>query len=114
MNFKIAIIGAKDAIIGFSALGVTPHECYETKAAIEILKNIKSERNKNDEPTYAIVLITEDLISTIPLDEYKKITKEALPAIISIPGIRGSKGFGEKKVRRMIEQAIGSDIFGDN
>jgi V/A-type H+-transporting ATPase subunit F len=113
MDFKIAIIGPKDAIIGFSALGVVPFESYSADEALEILKKIKLDLVEDNEDQFAIVLINEDIIKDIPQDEYKKITKEALPAIISVPGIQGSTGFGAEKVRRMVEQAVGSDIFGE-
>ncbi len=113
MNFKIAIIGPKDAIIGFTALGVVPFECYNADDALEILKKMRSDIIEENEDRFAIVLINEDLIKDISQDEYKKITKEALPAIISVPGIQGGTGFGAEKVRRMVEQAVGSDIFGE-
>jgi V/A-type H+-transporting ATPase subunit F len=113
MEYKIAIIGPKDAIIGFSALGVMPLEAYTVDEALEILKNIKKDLIEDGENKYAIVLMIEDLVRDIPADEYKKLTKEALPAIISVPGIHGTTGFGDEKVRRMVEQAVGSDIFGE-
>jgi V/A-type H+-transporting ATPase subunit F len=113
MNFEIAIIGPKDAIIGFSALGVVPFEAYNAEETLEALRKIKSEKNSQDIARFAIVLVAEDLIVLIPKDEYKKLTKDALPAIISVPGISGTIGFGEEKIRRMVEQAVGSDIFGD-
>lgn len=113
MTHNVAIIGPKDAIIGFSALGVKPFESYTADEALEILKTIKSDILEEKEKCFAIVLITEDLIRAIPQDEYKKISKGALPAIIAVPGIHGTTGFGDEKVRRMVEQAVGSDIFGE-
>lgn len=113
MDFKIAIIGPKDAIIGFTALGVVPFESYSAEDALGILKKMHSDVIEENGDKFAIVLINEDLIRDIPQDEYKKITKEALPAIISVPGIQGGTGFGAEKVRRMVEQAVGIDIFGE-
>lgn len=112
MNHRIAIIGPKDAIIGFSALGVVPMEAYTADEALELLKTIKKNLLDDAEKKFAIVLIIEDLIRDIAEDEYKKLTKDALPAIISVPGIQGATGFGDEKIRRMVEQAVGSDIFG--
>ena len=113
MDYKVAIIGSKDAIIGFSALGVVPFESYNAEDALEVLKKIKTDLVEENENRFAIVFISEELIKEIPQDEYKKITKDALPAIISVPGIHGTTGFGKEKVRRMVEQAVGSDIFGE-
>jgi vacuolar-type H+-ATPase subunit F/Vma7 len=45
-------------------------------------------------------------------EKYKKLTSGALPAIIPIPGHKGSSGFGDEKIKRIVEQAVGSDIFG--
>lgn len=112
MHYKIAIIGPKDAIIGFSALGVTPFEAYTAEDALAVLRNMKKEIMEGKAECFAIVLMIEDLMKEFPKDEYAKLTREALPAVISVPGIHGATGFGEEKVRRMVEQAVGSDIFG--
>lgn len=113
MNYEIAIIGPKDAILGFSTLGVVPFESYSVEQAIHTLKEIKAMFTQDGRLRFAVVLVTEELIKALPKDEYRKITRDALPAIISVPGVGGSTGFGDEKVRRMVEQAVGSDIFGE-
>ena len=65
------------------------------------------------ESTYAIVFVMEDIIKEMSPEDYAKLSSGALPAIIPLPGSRGSSGFGNEKIRRIVEKAVGSDIFGD-
>ena len=34
------------------------------------------------------------------------------PAIIPVPGSKGATGYGLKRIGKMVEQAVGSDIMG--
>ncbi len=115
-SYKIAIVGSKDQILGFKALGITAtiaNNGEEARSALfklnnEIIKLGEGETRKK----YAIIFILEDLATQITKEDYKKLTKEALPAIIPIPGIQGTKGYGLTRMKKMVEQAVGSDIFG--
>ena len=51
--------------------------------------------------------------SYFPEEDYKKLGQKALPAIIPVPGSTGATGYGLKRIGKMVEQAVGSDIFGD-
>lgn len=112
-NYNIAIVGPKEAIIGFKAVGLTPFFCNETQAGIELLQKIKKETNDpSHSEKYAIVFITEELAQSIPTDDWAKLTSEALPAIISLPSHQGSTGFGLERLNRIVERAVGSNILG--
>jgi len=119
-KYKIAIIGNKETIIGFKALGLTPFNANTSEEALDQLHKVIKEQITTDEkteetrPAYAIIFITEDLAMNIPEEEYSKLNQGALPAIIPIPGSTGTTGYGLKRIGKMVEQAIGSDIFGDN
>jgi V/A-type H+-transporting ATPase subunit F len=115
-KYKIAIVGNKDQILGFKALGITakaannPEEARE--ALFELNANVVSLPGGESRKKYAIIFILEDLAIHLAKEDYKKLTKEALPAIIPIPGIKGTKGYGLLRIKKMVEQAVGSDIFG--
>lgn len=113
-QYNIAIIGPKDTILGFKALGLIPVPVLNSEEALEALKKLKEEKIEEGEetrPKYAIIFVIEDLAKAIPKDEYKKLSEDVLPAIIPISGSKGSTGFGLTRISRMVEQAVGSDIF---
>lgn len=118
-KYQTAIIGNKDTILGFKALGLDTFDANSPDEAVKAIIKIKSKQVVIDEntgdtkPAYAIIFITEDLAMNIPKDEYKKLNTGALPAIIPVPGSIGSTGYGIKRIGKMVEQAVGSDIFGD-
>ena len=100
---KVGIIGDKDTVMGFLALGIDIFPAY---SAEEIKKTI----HKLAEKEYAIIYITEEasLKSKESLAKYKDME---LPAIIVIPGIGGSMGLGMNEVRESAKRAIGADIL---
>lgn len=116
MQHSVAIVGPKDAIQGFKALGIIPHPARTVEEVTQTLYKLKEEKitvGKEEKPKYAIIFLFEDLAEKIPKDDYKKLSADALPALIPIPGIHGSTGFGITRLSKMVEQAVGSDIFAD-
>ena len=101
--YRIAVLGDKDSIYGFAALGLEIFPVEDPALAIEKLRKMA---HKN----YAVIYITEALASKIPeqIDKYKE---KSTPAIILIPGIIGNTGMGLYNVKRTIEKAVGSDIL---
>jgi vacuolar-type H+-ATPase subunit F/Vma7 len=112
--YKIAIIGPKDIISGFKALGVIPFDAEGGERALEILKEMKKDIDEggDDVQKFATVIIIESIAQEISADEMDKITKGALPAIVALPGLEGSHGAGVAKLKRLAERAIGSDVLG--
>ena len=100
---KVGIIGDKDTVMGFLALGIDIFPAY---SAEEIKKTI----HKLAEKEYAIIYITEEasLKAKESLAKYKDME---LPVIIVIPGIGGSMGLGMNEVRESAKRAIGADIL---
>jgi V/A-type H+/Na+-transporting ATPase subunit F len=116
-NYKLAIVGNKETILGFTALGLETHNANNTEEAVKILFDLKAHKQGDDEiekPKYAIIFITEDLAMNIEKDDYKKLSKDALPAIIPVPGSTGTTGYGIRRLGKIVEQAVGSDIFKEN
>ena len=62
---------------------------------------------------YAVIYITESLKAEIE-DTIAKYKDQRLPAIIPIPGVSGNTGQGMVDVKRLVEQAVGSDIIFNN
>lgn len=101
--YKIGVIGDRDSVLGFKALGLDVFPCYESEEARKILNNLAKDQ-------YAIIYITEGLAAEITkdVDKYKD---SRLPAIIPIPNKDGASGTGMDSVRKSVERAVGADIL---
>lgn len=100
---KIGILGNKEVTMGFKNLGIEIVGFDNTKSFQDNLEIIK----KQD---FGIVFITEDLAFGNE-EVINKADQDVTPAFIIIPGIKGSQKVGIKKLKKTIEQAIGSDIL---
>lgn len=106
--YKIGIIGDRDSVLGFMALGFSVHEADSAPAAAEKL----AELVKSGE--YAVIFLVENYAMLIEeeTDKYKNLP---LPAITVIPGNSGSTGYGMANIKSAVERAVGADIlFKDN
>lgn len=101
--YKIAVMGDRDSIYGFAALGLEPFPFTDPAAAGKKLRELA-------EGDYAVIYITEALAAQLEheIDRYREAE---LPAIILIPGVSGNTGNGLLAVRKSVEQAVGSDIL---
>lgn len=104
--YKIAVMGDRDSIYGFAALGLDTYPVTEPAQAIKTLRNIA-------ESDYAVIYMTEALAVEID-EELESYRSARLPAIILIPGVYGNTGNGMQSVKRSVEQAVGSDIIFGN
>ncbi len=104
--YKIAVLGDRDSIYGFAALGL---ETFPVSTAEEGEKTLKELAAGG----YAVVYITEAMQAECAA-EIEKIKGQRLPAIIPIPGVSGNTGAGIANVKKMVEQAVGSDIIFNN
>lgn len=105
--YKVAVIGDRDSIYGFAALGL---DTFPVTDPVEAGKKLR----RLAEGAYAVIYITEALAAQLEreLDHYRSLP---LPAIIPIPGVSGNTGMGVKMVKKSVEQAVGSDIiFNEN
>lgn len=108
MEHKIGIIGSHEEILGFKTLGLVPLAVREKD---EVIKKLDECIEKKE---FAVVFVVENWAEQVE-EELLERSRGALPAVVTIPGYAGSKGMGEKKLRRIVEQAVGSDIlFKDN
>ncbi len=101
--YKVAVMGDKDSIYGFGALGMSVFPTEDSVEAENILKQLA-------QADYGIVYITEALGAKIS-EEIEKYRFESKPAIILIPGINGNTGAGMADVNRSVEKAVGSNIL---
>lgn len=105
--YKIAVIGGRDTVMGFKALGLETYPAADGADAGRILKSLTRE---NDD--YAIIYIEENFAAQIQA-EIDKFKDSPTPAIILIPGREGSIGLGQSALRAAVERAVGTNILGD-
>ena len=102
--YKIGMIGDWDSVVGFMALGFSVFEVSDADQARTVLHDlVKSEE-------YAVIYIVEDLAARME-DELAKYKGLPLPAITTMPGIRGATGYGMTHIRTAVERAVGADIL---
>lgn len=101
--YKIAVMGDRDSVLGFKALGL------ETvmPESVEDARRRLAEMARQD---YAIIYITEDCAEALT-DELKKYFGSAKPTIILIPGREGSRGTALAAIKDYVERAVGANII---
>ena len=110
----MAIIGPRETIIGFKALGIETIYITDPKTVVEklfLLKREKVEFEGENRTKYAILFIMEELAKEITPDDYKKLSADPLPAIIPLPSHLGTTGYGLAKLKTIVEKAVGMDIL---
>lgn len=101
--YKIGVIGDKDSILGFKAVGFNVYPVTDSEEAETVLHQLARDE-------YAVIYITEHIAKDIVagIDQYKDAR---FPAIIPIPGNQGSLGIGIQGVKKSVERAVGADIL---
>jgi V/A-type H+-transporting ATPase subunit F len=103
MPKQIAAIGDADSMMGFAALGIHCEAIGDAQEAEEIIFKLAREG-------VAVIFVDENLAQRIP-QTLARYSAQPYPAIIPIPGNRGSTGFGLKQLKANVEKALGADIL---
>ena len=104
---KIAVIGGRETVMGFKALGLETCPAADAAEAAQALRSLTRESDD-----YAIIYIEENLAQQLG-HEIDKFKGRPTPAIILIPGREGSIGLGQSALRAAVERAVGTNILGD-
>jgi V/A-type H+-transporting ATPase subunit F len=102
--YKIAVLGDRESVMGFKALGLDVHTAETVEEAQKALHSMA----KTGE--YAVIYLTEQFAAEMQ-DEVARYKDQLTPAIILIPGKAGSLGIGMANVKSAVERAVGSDIL---
>lgn len=104
--YKIGIIGDKNSVLGFKAVGLSVFICETPDEARKALSQAACD-------DYAIIYIVESIAQKIG-DTIEKFSEVRIPAVIPIPGMDGITGIGMANVKKSVEKAIGADIIFGN
>lgn len=100
---KAAIIGDRESVSGFAALGLSVFPETEPEKVSGLI-------NELARSGYAIIYITESAAADV-YDTISRYRNSRLPAVILIPGITGNTGDGMRNLHESVEKAVGSDIL---
>ena len=101
---KIAVIGDKDSVLYYRAIGFDTFVCDNIIDGASVIKRlVKSE-------SYAVIFVTETLYSGMyeTIDMYSDM---ALPSIVSLPEKNSDADVGRKRIKHLVEKAVGADIL---
>lgn len=104
---KIAVIGAKDTVLGFKALGLDIRMASSAEEAKTALQELTAEGQE-----YAIIYIEETLAQYLTA-EIARFKDRVTPAVILIPGRDGSIGLGQTALKSAVERAVGTNLLGE-
>ncbi len=100
---KIGVIGDKDSVSGFRALGVVVRAVTNGDEGAKALRELASQE-------CAAIYVVESLAQEM-MPAIREYSSSPLPAVVLIPGNRGSLGIGMAKVKSAVEKAVGADIL---
>ena len=100
---RMGAVGEEDAILAFKAIGavaVSASTADEVAAAL----------HKLSREGIPLIFITETAARLAP-EAVSRYEQSIETAVIPVPGIRGSDGYGAEKLRANVIKAIGADIL---
>lgn len=100
---KIGVVGDKDSVLAFKALGIDVFPVIEDDEARRTIDRLA----KND---YAVIFVTEQVAEGIE-ETIERYTREVLPAVILIPSNQGSLNIGMQRISDNVEKAVGVNIL---
>jgi len=100
---KVAVLGQRDAVLGFKASGVVAFPADNPNEAREHLRAIL----KGD---YAILLVTEEIAEILEKD-LEPLYDMPKPVVTILPDARKPRGVGMELLRKRVERAVGADIL---
>lgn len=103
MYKKIGVVGDKDSILAFKAIGIEAFPVVGPEEARKTVDRLAMEE-------YGVVFITEQVASTIE-ETIERYSDKMLPAVILIPSNQGSLNIGMQKISDNVEKAVGVNIL---
>jgi len=103
--YKIAVLGERASVMGFSALGLDVFAAENEAEARNLFRSITEDAGK-----YAIIYVTETYFLSLKA-QIDKFRDQPVPAVILIPGAAGDTGLGRTALNEAVEKAVGANIL---
>ncbi len=104
--YKIAVIGDRDSVLGYMALGFVARSVSSPEEAASALHALA----KDDD--VGVIFITENFAVSIE-DDIARYKDKITPAVVSIPGREGRTGYGMENLKNAALRATGSNVLFD-
>ncbi|EKS4342833.1 MULTISPECIES: V-type ATP synthase subunit F [Clostridium] len=101
--YKIGVVGDKDSILAFKALGIDVYPVTEPDEARITINKMAAEK-------YAIIFVTEQIAKNLE-ETIERYNRELIPAVILIPSNQGSLNIGMQRINDNVEKAVGVNIL---
>ncbi|ABS42506.1 V-type ATP synthase subunit F [Clostridium botulinum] len=101
--FKIGVVGDKDSILAFKALGIDVYPVVGSEEGKRTIDKMAAEK-------YAIIFVTEQIAKDLE-ETIERYNRELIPAVILIPSNQGSLNIGMKRINDNVEKAVGVNIL---
>jgi len=102
-KYRIGIVGERDAVIAFLALGITVKAVENPEEAARAVDEMAREG-------YGLIFVTETTAKDIG-ETIQRYKNQMVPAVILIPGSQGSLGIALAHIKENVEKAVGVDIL---
>ncbi|WP_373899638.1 V-type ATP synthase subunit F [Haloimpatiens sp. FM7315] len=103
MYKKIGVVGDKDSVLAFKAIGLDVFPVVNEEEARKIVDKLAM-------TDYAVIFVTEQVAKDIE-DTIERYNKKTLPAVILIPSNQGTLNIGIQKISDNVEKAVGVNIL---
>ncbi|WP_090090713.1 V-type ATP synthase subunit F [Clostridium uliginosum] len=103
MYKKIGVVGDKDSVLAFKALGIDVFPVVEMDEARKTVDRLAMNN-------YAVIFVTEQVAQGIE-ETIERYTREVLPAVILIPSNQGTLNIGMQRISDNVEKAVGVNIL---
>ena len=105
-NGKCAVIGDRDSILLFRAVGIEVYPETDGERANRLMHRLAR-------TGYAVIYVTESLYPHCR-ETVEAFAGEPYPAILPIPDALGTKGIGLSALKANVEKAVGVDILSNS
>ncbi|WP_422678908.1 V-type ATP synthase subunit F [Clostridium tarantellae] len=103
MYKKVGVVGDKDSVLAFKALGIDVFPVVESDEARKAI-------DKMARDNYAVIFVTEHVAKDIE-ETIERYTRQLLPAVILIPSNQGTLNIGKQRISDNVEKAVGVNIL---
>ncbi|GKU25597.1 V-type ATP synthase subunit F [Clostridium folliculivorans] len=103
MYRKIAVVGDKDSVLAFKALGLEVFPVFESEEARKTIDRLAMRE-------YGVIFVTEHVAKDIQ-ETIERYNRQTLPAVILIPSNQGTLNIGAKRISDNVEKAVGVNIL---
>ncbi|AWK53120.1 V-type ATP synthase subunit F [Clostridium beijerinckii] len=100
---KIGVVGDKDSVLAFKALGIDVFPVVNKDEARKTVDKLAMDN-------YAVIFVTEQVAEGIQ-ETIERYAREMLPAVILIPSNQGTLNIGMQRISDNVEKAVGVNIL---